>query len=144
MNKQKNFNKYTKLFLAGLFIVAIFDAALVMSISIRSIIYFVEGKWFIPIIQFLPLTFFTTLFIFELKLIIKFYKNFKLIDKQSKERHIIAFDQTIEQNPKAYKTERIFLYLSCSLIVLFGGLGLIPLFFLLNGEKAHKQWKEQK
>ncbi|AUM62677.1 hypothetical protein [Spiroplasma monobiae] len=145
MKKSKNFDTYTKLFLSGVFIVTIFDLALVLSISIRSVIYAIEGKWLIIAIQALPLVFFSTLLIFETKLLIKFFKNLKKAKQEDEfEKYIRAHDLTIKDNMKGYKKEMIFVYLSSSFIVLFGGIGVIPLVFLLKGEKAYKIWSKDK
>ncbi|AUB31648.1 hypothetical protein [Spiroplasma floricola] len=145
MKKTKNYETYIKLFIAGLFIITIFDTAIVLSISIRGIIYLFEDKWFIILIQILPLIFFVTLLTFELKLLIKYFKKLRSFNNEEiKERHMLTFDYIVTENKNHFKKEMIFVYISCSFIVLFGGIGVIPLVFLINGQKSHKKWLQEK
>ncbi|QEH61888.1 hypothetical protein SCHIN_v1c06910 [Spiroplasma chinense] len=129
--------KITNYFI-GLLIIVVLDGALTLSIGTRSIIYLAKGIWIAPIIQFIPLIFFATLFAIETIFITKYFKNCEKYKKAGLENfRFKALKEIEDKNIKKFKKTIIVNYIACGLTVCLGFLGLVPLFFMISGTKQY-------
>lgn len=140
MENNKCFNKKASYFIAGALVITIFDSLILLSISVRMIIYITKGEWLAPIIQVIPMVGLIILLTFEYIFILSFFKRKRKLKIPMDNQMTILYE--IETaNPKKFKIELILFYFSYVFLTLMGGLGIIPLVFMIKGHKAYQNWK---
>jgi len=111
MENNKCFNKKATYFIAGALVITLFDSLILLSISVRMIIYITKGEWIAPIIQVIPMVGLIILLTFEYIFILSFFKRKRKLKSPMDNQMTILYE--IEtSNSKKFNIELILFYFS--------------------------------